>query len=163
SVHYGSVYLWYDTASQRERPAGYATTAPKAAKRTYDRLQRLNCGDWSHGTAALLDRLGVRAVAVHLGLYEHVGDSEAFALRGLGAHGWTVHRAAGPVLVLVRQPSGTVPALKAPAAPYFCQGWYGDTGTGRYMSERHAPFWIQGPGRVRLTFAPSPLHPRVKV
>ena len=33
------------TASQRERPSGYSTTAPKAAKRTADRLQRINCGD----------------------------------------------------------------------------------------------------------------------
>src|SRR5262249_22412584 len=30
SVHYGSVYLWYDTADRRERPGGYSTTAPKA-------------------------------------------------------------------------------------------------------------------------------------
>ena len=163
SVHYGSVYLWYDTASQRGRPGGYATTAPKAAKRTYDRLQRLNCGDWSNGTAALLDKLGVRAIAVHLGLYEHVGDSEAFAVKGLGRHGWTVQRAGGPVLVFVRQASGTVPELKPPTGPYFCQGWYGDTGNGRYMSETHAPFWIHGRGRVRLTFAPSSLHPRVMV
>jgi hypothetical protein len=163
SVHYGSVYLWYDTASQRERPGGYATTAPASAKRTYDRLQRLNCGDWSEGTAALLDRMGVRAVAVHLGLYEHVGDGERFAIDGLAAQGWTVRHIAGPVLVFVRQASGSSPVLQAPAAPYFCQGWYGDTGNGRYMSEPHAPFWIHGRGRVHLTFAPSPLHPRVRV
>ena len=45
----------------------------------------------------------------------------------------------------------------------FCQGWYGDTGGGRYMSETHAPFWIYGSGKVRLKFAPSPLTPRVRV
>src|SRR5262249_17652834 len=69
SIHYGSVYLWYDTASQRQRPGGYSTTAPRQAKRTFNRLERLNCGDWSDDSAALLDRLGVQAIAVHLGLY----------------------------------------------------------------------------------------------
>jgi hypothetical protein len=68
-VHYGSVYLWYDTAAQRERPGGYSTTAPKQAKAVADRLQRLNCGDWSGGMAAELDRLGVRSIALHRGLY----------------------------------------------------------------------------------------------
>jgi hypothetical protein len=165
SVHYGSVYLWYDTASQRERPGGYATTAPKAAKRTYDRLQRLNCGDWSGGTAALLDRLDVRAIAFHLGLFEHVGDSSWFALQALSARGWHVQRHAGAVLMLERKPAREVHVLPVPnpTVPYFCQGWYGDTGSGRYMSETHAPFWIHGRGRVRLTFAPSSLQPRVRV
>jgi hypothetical protein len=146
SVHYGSAYLWYDTSSQRERPGGYATTAPKAAKRTYDRLQRLNCGDWSDDTAGLLDRLGVRAIALHLGLYDHVGSNTAwFALQALAQHGWHVQRSAGPVLLLERG-SGSTPVLPPPnpTVPYFCQGWYGDTGEGRYMSETHAPFWVHG-------------------
>jgi hypothetical protein len=146
SVHYGSVYLWYDTAAHRERPEGYATTAPRAAKRIYDRLQRLNCGDWSDGTAALLDKLGVRAIALHLGLYDRVGTNSAwFALQSLDEHGWHVQRSAGPVLLLERK-SGSTPSLQAPnpTVPYFCQGWYGDTGNGRYMSETHAPFWVQG-------------------
>ncbi len=165
SVHYGSVYLWYDTASQRQRPGGYATTAPKAAKRTADRLQRLNCGDWSNGTAQELDRLGVRAIALHLGLYDRsdaAGRTAWFALKGLADHGWSVQRSAGSVLLL-EHGSGSVPILTAPnpRAPVFCQGWYGDTGGGRYMSETHAPFWIYGSGRVKLRFAPSPLHPRV--
>jgi hypothetical protein len=167
SVHYGSVYLWYDTASQRERPGGYATTAPKAAKRTADRLQRLNCGDWSNRTAQELDRLGVRAIALHLGLYDRSdapGRTAWFALKGLADHGWSVQRSAGSVLLL-EHGSGSMPILTAPnpTAPVFCQGWYGDTGSGRYMSETHAPFWIYGSGRVKLRFAPSPLHPRVTV
>jgi hypothetical protein len=164
SVHYGSVYLWYDTASQRERPGGYATTAPKVAKRTYDRLQRLNCGDWSDGTAALLDKLGVRAIAFHLGQYEHVGNSSWFALQALGGHGWHVQRRAGSVLLLERKP-GSTPDLSAPnpTVPYFCQGWYGDTGKGRYMSETHAPFWVFGSGRVRLKSPPSEPRPHIRV
>jgi hypothetical protein len=38
-----------------------------------------------------------------------------------------------------------------------------EAGSGRYMSETHAPFWIYGSGTLRLTFAPSPLKRRVTV
>jgi len=157
SVHYGSVYLWYDTSSPRERPSGYATTAPLSAKRTADRLQRLNCGDWSGGTAGLLDTLGVRAIAYHLGL-EKSRDTAWFALQALDEHGWHVQRSAGSVLLFERA-SGSNPVLREPdrAQPVFCQGWYGDTGSGRYMSETHAPFWVHG--KPKLTFAGG--HPRV--
>jgi hypothetical protein len=164
SVHYGSVYLWYDTSSQRERPGGYATTAPRAAKQTYDRLQRLNCGDWTGGAETLLDRLGVRAIALHLGLYDRVGSDAAwFALQSLDAHGWHVQRSAGPVLLLERK-SGSTPLLAAPdrTKPVFCQGWYGDTGNGRYMSETHAPFWVHGVG-PRIALEKFGLQPRVRV
>jgi hypothetical protein len=159
------VYLWYDTASHRERPSGYSTTAPRAAKRVADRLQRLNCGDWSGGTEQVLDRLGVRAIALHLGLYDRTGVPGWFASQSLLDHGWTVRRAAGPVLLFERGHNGTVPDLPVPDATraYFCQGWYGDTGAGRYMSETHAPFWVFGSGRVRLRFPPSAPRPRVRV
>ena len=166
SVHYGSVYLWYDTASQRERPGGYSTTAPKAAKRTADGLQRLNCGDWSDGTAGALDRLGVRAIALHLGLYGRTEESTAwFAWQGLLDHGWSVQRTAGPVWLFERRRIGLLPSLPAPSptSPVFCQGWYGDTGNGRYMSETHAPFWFYGSGGVRLKFAPSSLPRHIMV
>jgi hypothetical protein len=56
----------------------------------------------------------------------------------------------------------TLPAPN-PTVPVFCQGWYGDTGDGRYMSETHAPFWVYARGAVKLRFAPSPLRPRVRV
>jgi hypothetical protein len=166
SVHYGSVYLWYDTASQRERPGGYATTAPKSAKRSADRLQRLNCGDWSDGTAGELDRLGVKAIALHLGLYDRTQETTAwFAWQGLLDHGWSVQRIAGPVWLFERRRIGMLPSLPAPnpTSPVFCQGWYGDTGDGRYMSEIHAPFWFYGSGRIRLKFAPSSLRRRITV
>jgi hypothetical protein len=151
SVHYGSVYLWYDTSSHRQRPSGYSTTAPRVAKRTADRLQRLNCGDWSDDTAGLLDRLGVRAIAFHLGLYKD--DTAWFALQALAGHGWNVQRMAGTVFLLERRPVRSIEVLPAPnpSVPVFCQGWYGDTGNGRYMSETHAPFWVHG--KPNVTFA----------
>jgi len=168
SVNYGSVYLWYDTAAQRQRPGGYSTTAPRAAKHTADRLQRLNCGDWSGGTARVLDRLGVRAIALHLGLYERGGTSGSpawFAWQSLLQHGWSVQRTGGSVWLFERQAIGLLPTLPPPnpAKPVFCQGWYGNTGSGRYMSETHAPFWIYGTRSVKLTFDPSAPRPRTRV
>ena len=43
----------------------------------------------------------------------------------------------------------------------FCQGWYGDTGNGRYMSETHAPFWVHG--HKRLSFDGFDTQRRVHV
>jgi hypothetical protein len=168
SVHLGSVYLWYDTASQKERPGGYATTAPRAAKRTADRTHRLNCGDWSGGMAAELERFGIGGVALHLGLYDRnraVTSAAWFAWRGLLAHGWAVKRRSGSVWLFERGRTGLPlePPEPPRARPGLCQGWYGDTGSGRYMSETHAPFWVYGSGRLALRFAPSPLRRRVAV
>jgi hypothetical protein len=58
---------------------------------------------------------------------------------------------------------GIAPKRVEPAhsRPIFCQGWFADTAAGRYMSQRHAPFWIYGSGVIRLEFAPSSLTPRV--
>ena len=167
-VHFGSVYLWYDTAAHRERPGGYSTTAPKAAKRTADRLHRLNCGDWSEDGAGRLARLNVGAITLHRGLYARnpaVPSTEWFAWRSLLAHGWTVQKTAGPVWLFERRRIGLLPTLPEPARnePAFCQGWYADTGSGRYMSEVHAPFWVHGSGRLRLRFARSPLPRRIAV
>jgi hypothetical protein len=168
-VHYGSVYLWYDTAAQRERPGGYSTTAPIPAKSVADRLQRLNCGDWSGDMAGELERLGVGAIALHRGLYVRnpaVPSSGWFAARGLLAHGWQVQRTAGPVWLFERGGIGIAPKRSEPthSRPIFCQGWFAEiTGGGRYMSQTHAPFWIYGSGTLRLEFAPSPLEPSVAV
>jgi hypothetical protein len=167
-VHYGSVYLWYDTAAKRQRPGGYSTTAPRPAKTVADRLQRLNCGDWSGDMAGELERFGVRSVALHRGLYVRnpaVPSSGWFAARGLLAHGWKVQRTAGPVWLFERGGIGIAPTRVEPthSRPIFCQGWFGGTGSGRYMSETHAPFWIYGSGKLRLEFAPSELRPRVRI
>jgi hypothetical protein len=168
-VHYGSVYLWYETAAERQRPGGYSTTAPKPAKQLADRLQRLNCGDWSGDMAGELRRLGVGSIALHRGLYVHspaVPGTAWFATRGLLGHGWKVQRAAGPVWLFGRGGIAIAPARREPARTQavFCQGWFGEiAGSGRYMSETHAPFWIYGSGRLKLDFAPSPLKQRVTI
>jgi hypothetical protein len=164
SVHYGSVYFLYNTASQRERPGGYSTTAPRSAKRTFNQLERLNCGDWSDDREQELERLGVRAIAVHLGLYGPEDYSGAFAVQSLRQHGWRVQRRAGPVL-LFEQRAGSEPVVAKPdrAFPQFCVGWYPERGGGRYMSETHAALWVYSAERPRLRFAATPSPPRVTV
>ena len=117
-VHYGSVYLWYDTAARRQRPGGYSTTAPKSAKAVAGRLERLNCGDWSGDMAGELKRLGVGAIALHRGLYVRnpaVPSTGWFASRGLLAHGWQVQRTAGPVWLFERRGIGIAPKRVEPA------------------------------------------------
>jgi len=163
-VHYGSVYLWYDTTARRQRPGGYSTTAPKSAKALARRLERLNCGDWSGNTGAVLRRLGVTAIAFHRGLFvnnQAVPETTYFALRGLQEHGWTVREASGVVWLLTHDRTGPLQSVAEPAhdRAYFCQGWYGVMGSlpGRFMSETHAPFWIYGTGPLRMFFAPSSL------
>jgi hypothetical protein len=167
-VHYGSVYLWYDQKAQRERPAGYSTTAPRAAKRLTQRLERLNCGDWSDGTAALLDRLGVSVITVHNGLFMRnsaVLDRRSFALRGLLAHGWGLENDDGVVWTLTRDTSTAYQLVETNPKRQlvFCQGWYGNTGHGWPMSETHAPFWVYGSGRLQLRFTPFSPARRVRV
>src|SRR5262249_57783464 len=127
--------------SRGVRPRGFPTRPPLAAAAPPGRLQRLNCGDGTGAAAGLLDRLGVKAIAFHLGLYKSP-DPAWFALKMLGEHGWHVQRSAGSVLLFERAP-GSTPVLQEPdrTQPVFCLGWYGATGNGRYMSETHAPFW----------------------
>jgi hypothetical protein len=162
-VHYGSSYLWYDMRALRQRPGGYSTTAPKIAKSTARRLERLNCGDWSGNTAAVVDRLGVAWIAFHRGLFVNnaaVPETTYFAWRGLVRHGWSARQASG-VVWLAGRGQGPTQQLPEPdrRRAYFCQGWHGPLppSRGRFMSETHAPFWIYGSGRVRLFFAPSQL------
>jgi hypothetical protein len=168
-IHYGSVYLWYDTAAPRERPGGYSTTAPKRAKTVARRLERLNCGDWSGDTAAYLARLGITTIELHRGLF--LRNSAApnrvfFAWRGLASHGWATTSISGGVATFERRAAGARterPREPRRDRPVFCQGWYGDVGSGRYMSEEHAPFWVFGAGALTLRFARSSLPRRFTV
>ena len=58
--------------TRRRGASGRAATRRlrrSAAKAVADRLERLNCGDWSGDMAGELKRLGVGAIALHRGLY----------------------------------------------------------------------------------------------
>jgi hypothetical protein len=78
-----SAYLYYDMTSQRERPTGYSTTAPRAADSAARRLRHLNCGLWP----ADIRRYDIRYVAVHRNLFRYpycAGRAE----RALRRHGF---------------------------------------------------------------------------
>jgi hypothetical protein len=102
--HYGSVYLYYAMQAKRERPAGYSTLATQEADRLMRRLRPLNCGaaGWQ-----LLDRLGVRYVALHAGLYRGVpivrADCVAPVRVALSQHGFRVLARDGAVTMFERR------------------------------------------------------------
>jgi hypothetical protein len=102
--HYGSVYLYYAMQARRERPAGYSTLATSEADRLMRRLRPLNCGA---GGWQLLDRLGVRYVALHAGLYEGApivrGDCVGPARVALVHHGFRVLARDGAVTMFERR------------------------------------------------------------
>jgi hypothetical protein len=106
--HYGSVYEYYSIQAPRERPAGYSTTAPRAAARTLRTLRPLGCGAWTPERGRLLRQLGVRYVAVHTGLYaatSYVGGvCMPRARRGLLAHGFRPLAEDGSVALYAAQP-----------------------------------------------------------
>jgi hypothetical protein len=75
----GSVYLGYALEEPRERPLGYSTLARPAADRTARALWLLNCGVARAEQARLVQRLGVRFVAFHRGLYAARGHEGLIA------------------------------------------------------------------------------------
>jgi hypothetical protein len=102
---YGSVYLSYAQQAPRERPGGYATTAPKSAEATARSLVPLNCGAWSTRLRRNLNALGVRYVTVHRGLYADpaVPNCGRRAIRNLEQHGFRRIAAAAPIVLLARR------------------------------------------------------------
>jgi hypothetical protein len=153
-AHYGSVYQYYDTGPERERPGGYSTTASVIADVVARRLQALNCGDWTSRPALELQKLGVREIAFHRGLFvlnPDVPGRSWFAWRGLVEHGYRRWAHDGAVTMLDRL-HGHGPAPKAPVeeprrdTAQFCAGWYANDGNGRAMSSGHAPLWVYSNG-----------------
>ena len=96
---FGSVYQYYTQQAPRERPTGYAL-APEEAFDFTERFNRLDCGAWLPGDREELERLGIRSIVWHGGLYEqsetpgawHAG--EGLRREGLGIAG------GGPVVYL---------------------------------------------------------------
>jgi hypothetical protein len=147
-VHFGSVYDYYALQAPRERLSGYSTIAPKSAVDFYFRMNRLSCGVWLPGDREEIDRLGVREVVFHHGVYrQHYRPGAWFAWRGLQEQGY--RPAAGDDTVTFFSGSGEIAPspVPEPAAgrPVLCEGW-----RGRAMVEREASFWIHGGGTLDL-------------
>jgi hypothetical protein len=167
-VHYGSVYLYYDISARRQRPGGYSTLAPPAARDLAQRLERINCGDWTGGTRVLVDALGVQAIALHRGLYLYntaLPNVAWLAWHGLVKAGYRPLATGGSVTSFVPGPSAAPPPFTEPPRdrPIFCQGWY-QVGAVHPMSEPHAPLWIYGRGRLELAVrSQRPVATRIAV
>ncbi len=155
---YGSVYQYYDIGAQRERPGGYSTTAPVIADVVARKLQALNCGDWTSRPGIELQRLGVREIAFHKGLFvldPAVPGRTWFAWQGLVQHGYRPWARDGAITILDRlHGHGPPPPAPVHEPPHdtaqFCAGWYSNDGNGRAMSAGHAALWVYGSGAVRL-------------
>lgn len=97
-LHFGSAYLAYAIRSPRERPQGYATTAPPAADRLARTLRGLSCG-----RGELPPSLGIRFVALHRGLYRQsrffAAGCPARAAAWLRERGWQEIARAGAITV----------------------------------------------------------------
>ena len=157
-VHYGSVYQYYDTTARLPRPSGYSTTAPVIADVVARKLQPLNCGDWTSLPGRELQKLGVREIAFHRGLFvlnTAVPGRTWFAWRGLVQHGYRPWARDGAVTILDRL-HGHGPPPQAPVAEpghdqaWLCAGWYANDGNGRAMSAGHASLWVYGNNTLSL-------------
>lgn len=153
--HEGSVYQYYALQAPRPRPLAYATIAPPAADTAARRLERLNCGAWSAEDRAVLERYGVRYVALHRSLFTGPVSPNArwFAERGLLRNGFRVVAEDGDVITFRpgRSPSLDVPAEPPHGRPILCGGWDGTT-----TSERQATLWIHGRGLLLVGLEASP-------
>jgi hypothetical protein len=154
-VHYGSVYDYYQLQAPRERPGGYSTLVPQPAFDFYFLRNRISCGVWLPGDEEELDKLGIRFVTFHEGVYAQAEVPGAwFGWRELVARGYTPLASGGVITLLGRGTGSAEPPVPEPprADPLYCEGW-----KGRTMKERQAPFWLYGSGAVQLEVsAPAP-------
>ncbi len=144
SVGHGSLYFYYDMQARRQRPGGYSTLAPKRAATLALQLETLNCGEWRPGVAERLQRLGVRYLAFHAGLFDP--GQGWFAWRELNRHGWGELARDGGIATFTRGRPPTPPPVPEPAERIvFCPEW-----KGRSPRYRHGAFWIRGRGRLEI-------------
>jgi hypothetical protein len=144
---YGSVYLYYTLQAPRERPTGYAL-APEETFEFTARFNRLDCGVWLPGDRAALERLGIRYVVWHGGLYEQSRTPGAsFALESLGPAGYRPVAEDGVVRLFAGGGGGSPspPAGLAPGEPVLCDGWE----DGELALDEGA-LWLYGSGSTVL-------------
>jgi hypothetical protein len=146
---FGSVHLYYTLQAQRERPTGYAL-APRSTFGFTERFNRLDCGVWLPGDREELERLGIRYLVFHGGLYEQADVPGAwFAWQGLARAG-NGFEAGGSVISLFASGGGTEVAPPVPepdrSRPLLCDGWDGE---GR-LERSEAALWVYGEGSATL-------------
>jgi hypothetical protein len=156
TAQYGSVYQYYTLQAPRERPTGYAL-APEEVFEFTERFNRLECGAWLQGDWAELDRLGIRYLVWHGGLYEQSATPGAwFGWEGLRRSGLGVADGNRPVLLWDREGSGAAApeGVRPPprGEPYLCDAWE----DGELTLDEGA-LWLYGAGRAELELeSPAP-------
>ncbi|MGH3035961.1 MAG: hypothetical protein ACRDMU_02175 [Gaiellaceae bacterium] len=151
---FGSVYQYYTLQAPRERPTGYAL-APDEAFRFTARFNRLDCGVWLPGDRAALERLGIRYVLWHGGLYDQSRTPGAWhAWEGLREAGFRPAAQGGVVWLFEDGAGGAVAPVAEPGrgTPVLCDGWE----NGALVLDEGA-VWLYGSGASRLELeAPAP-------
>jgi hypothetical protein len=146
---FGSVYQYYTLQAPRERPTGYSL-APEEAFEFTDRFNRLDCGAWLPGDRKELERLGIRFVIQHLGLYEQSRTPGAWhAWEGLNREGLGLERAAEVIQLWQEGPGGAPPPPEVgePSRDeaLLCDGWQDGT-----LELDEAALWVYGSGSAEL-------------
>lgn len=151
--HFGSVYDYYTQQAPRERPTGYAL-APEEVYGFTERFNRLECGAWLQDDRAELERLGVRFLVWHGGLYRQSETPGAwFGWEGLRRSGMGVAAGAAPVF-LWEQGLGAAPLPEEPdrSRPLLCDAWVDGE-----LTLREGALWLYGQGVAELELeAPAP-------
>jgi hypothetical protein len=151
---FGSVYQYYTLQAPRERPTGYAL-APEEVFEFTERFNRLECGAWLPGDREELERLGIRSIVWHGGLYAQSKTPGAW-------HGWEGLRRAGlgivggdhVVSLWEEGPDAAPPPAGEPdrAEPLLCDGW--EEGE---LALQEGALWLYGSGTAELEVeAPAP-------
>jgi hypothetical protein len=151
---FGSVYQYYTLQAPRERPTGYAL-APEEVFEFTERYNRLDCGAWLPGDREELERLGIRALVWHGGLYEQSETPGAwFGWEGLRRGRIGIEGGTPPVVLWEEGRDATSPPGREPDrdVPLLCDAWVEGELT---LSE--GALWLYGSGRAGLELeAPAP-------
>jgi hypothetical protein len=146
---YGSVYQYYTLQAPRQRPTGYAL-APERVFEFTERYNRLECGAWLPEDRSELERLGIRSIVWHGGLYRQSTTPGAwFGWEGLRRGG--IGLAGGTSPVFLWEGEGAGPTLPSGAQepstvePFLCDAWE----DGELTLDEGA-LWLYGRGRAEL-------------
>ncbi|HXV32686.1 MAG TPA: hypothetical protein VD769_01655, partial [Gaiellaceae bacterium] len=143
---FGSVYQYYTLQAPRERPTGYAL-APEEAFEFTERYNRLECGAWLQEDRRELERLGIRHLVWHGGLYEQSDTPGAwFGWEGLRRGGLGVAAGEPPVLLWGAGAEASPPVDEPDRGePYLCDAW--EDGE---LTLREGALWLYGQGTAEL-------------
>ena len=148
------MYQYYTLQAPRERPTGYAL-APDETFRFTARFNRLDCGVWLPGDRAALERLGIRHVVWHRGLYEQSRTPGAWhAWEGLRDAGFHPAVQGGVVWLFEDGADGAAAPVAEPdrGTPVLCDGWEQDA-----LVLDEGALWLYGSGASRIELqAPAP-------